>query len=46
MKKVCIIACSLLVALTLALGVTSTTSMEIQEESITLCDMDYDLVSY
>ena len=46
MKKVCIIACSLLVAATLALGIVSSASMNVPEESITLCDMDYDLVSY
>ena len=46
MKKVCIIVCSLLMAATLALGIATTASLNIPEESITLCDMDYDLVSY
>ena len=46
MKKVCIIACSLLVAATLALGIVSSASMNVPEEAVTLCDMDYDRVSY
>ena len=46
MKKVCIIACSLLVVVTLALGITYTVSMELADNTVTLCDMDYDRVSY
>lgn len=46
MKKLCVIACSLLVAAALAFGVASTAVAEIPQEPITMCDMDYDFVSY
>ena len=46
MKKVCIIACSLLVAATLALGIVSPASMNVPQEPMTLCDMDYGYVCF
>lgn len=45
MKKVCIIACSLLVAATMALGIV-TPSKNPPQESVTLCDLDHGRVSY
>lgn len=46
MKKVCIIACSLLMVGTLALGVASTTSKDTPQEFVTLCDLDHGRVCY
>lgn len=46
MKKICVVTCSLLIAATLFFGFTSTKVAEAPQESITLCDMDYDFVSY
>lgn len=46
MKKVCIIACSLLVAATLALGIVSSASMDAPQEAVSLCDLEHGRVSY
>ena len=46
MKKVCIIACSLLMAATLALGIVSSSSVNVPQEAVTLCDMEYGRVSF
>ena len=45
MKKVCIIACSLLVAATLALGIVSS-AVNVPHEEISLCDMAPGRVSF
>ena len=44
MKKLCIVACSLLVAASLALGVVSSGIENVPQEAA-LCDMDYEYVS-
>ena len=46
MKKVCIIACSLLLAATLALGIASPVSTNIRKDALTLCDMDYGYIGF
>ena len=46
MKKLCIIACSLLVAAALMLGIISPSSVNEPKEVITLCDLDYVRVTY
>jgi hypothetical protein len=46
MKKVCIIACSLLMAAALALGIVSSSSVNVPQEEVTLCDMEYGRVSF
>lgn len=46
MKKVCIIVCSVLVAATLALGIVSSTSVNVPQEAVTLCDLEHGRVSY
>lgn len=46
MKKVCIIACSLLMAAALALGIASPVSTNIPQEALTLCDMDYGYIGF
>lgn len=45
MKKVCIIACSLLMAATLTLGIVSSV-VNVPQEDITLCDMAPGRVSF
>ena len=46
MKKVCIVACSLLMAAMLALGIVSSSSVNVPQEAVTLCDLDYVRVTY
>lgn len=45
MKKICVIACSLLVAATLALGIVSS-SVNVPQEDVSLCDMAPGRVSF
>lgn len=46
MKKVCIIACSLLMAATLALGVVASSSVNTPDVPVALCDLEHGRVSY
>lgn len=46
MKKVCIIACSLLMAAALTLGIVSSSSMNVPQDPMTLCDMEHGRVSF
>lgn len=46
MKKFCIIICSLLVAMSVIIGIASNDAMDETREMTTLCDMDYEFVSY
>ena len=46
MKKFFMISCALLMPVMLALSIATTNAMDIPEEPVSLCDMDYDLVSY
>lgn len=45
MKKICIITCSLLMAIALTLGMVAS-SVNVPQEEITLCDMEYGRVSF
>lgn len=46
MKKFCIIACSLLMAATLVLGIVSSSSVNVPQDAMTLCDMEHGRVSF
>ena len=46
MKKACILVCSLLVAVTLAFGIVSSSAVNVPQEAVTLCDLDYGRVSF
>lgn len=46
MKKMCIIVCSLLVVAALALDIAPLTATKENHKEITICDLDYDYVSY
>lgn len=46
MKKICIIICSLMAAMAIAVGAMSFSTVGGAQENITLCDMDYEFVSY
>ena len=46
MKKFCMIICSLMVAMAIAVGAASFGAVNTAQEEVTLCDMDYEFVSY
>lgn len=46
MKNFCIIACSLLMAAALTMGIVSSSSVTVPKEETTLCDLDYVRVSF